>query len=431
MTKCSKNSTQLSALSSQPSAVPAHSSTDVLIRAEDVSKKFCRSLKRALWYGVQDIGAQFLRSNGTRELRKNEFWAVKDVSFELKRGECLGLVGRNGAGKSTLLKMLNGLIMPDAGRITMRGRVGALIELGAGMNPILTGRENIYNKGAMLGFTKREMDAKFDAIVDYSELEEFIDTPFQHYSSGMKVRLGFAVSAHLEPDIMLIDEVLAVGDRGFKAKCLDTISTILQNSAVIFVSHSMPMVSRICTDILLMERGQTEFKGNDVGKGIDLYHEKFGGMKTAIFSNGTIDIENVVLQNGSKRQDWNETDTFQFNSGDDFSVEITLRLNENVEILDLTLVFWNQNLVPVADCKSQLAGERIPGAKGLLTIQSRIPRFYLNGGLHSMDITIENAQTRERYAKAANAVSFYCRSRALSNTGFMLPGEWQWESENS
>ena len=146
-------------------------------------------------------------------LRKDEFWAVRDVSFEVRRGECLGLIGHNGAGKSTLLKMLNSLNRPDSGRITMRGRVGALIELNAGFNPILTGRENIYNQAALLGFSKKETDAKFDAIVDFSEIEEFLDMPVQNYSSGMRVRLGFAVAAQMEPDILLIDEVLAVGRR--------------------------------------------------------------------------------------------------------------------------------------------------------------------------------------------------------------------------
>lgn len=176
--------------------------SDVLVKVDNVSKKFCKSLKRSLWYGVKDtVGEMFGRTGGC-ELRNNEFWAVKDVSFELKRGECLGLIGHNGAGKSTLLKILNGLIKPDQGRVEMHGRIGALIELGAGFNPILTGRENIYNKGAILGFTKKEIDRKFDAIVDFAEIEEFIDMPVQNYSSGMKVRLGFAVSAQMDPDVV-------------------------------------------------------------------------------------------------------------------------------------------------------------------------------------------------------------------------------------
>ena len=168
-------------------------------------------------------------------LRTKEFWAVNNVSFELKRGECLGLIGRNGAGKTTLLKMLNGLIKPDAGRIEMRGRVGALIALGAGFNPILTGRENIYVNGSVLGLTKKEIGAKLDEIVDFAEIGDFIDTPVQNYSSGMAVRLGFAVASSIRPDVLLIDEVLAVGDISFVLRCLNRVSELLPTTAVVFV----------------------------------------------------------------------------------------------------------------------------------------------------------------------------------------------------
>jgi len=173
---------------------------EVLVRVEGVSKKFCRNLKKSLVYGGLDIVRGFAGIERSNELRKDEFWAVNNVSFELRRGECLGLIGHNGAGKSTLLKMLNGLIGIDRGRIEMNGKVSALIELGAGFSPLLTGRENIYNNGVVLGFTRAEIDEKFDEILEFSELKDFIDTPVQNYSSGMKVRLGFAVAAQLEPD---------------------------------------------------------------------------------------------------------------------------------------------------------------------------------------------------------------------------------------
>lgn len=219
-------------------------SEEILIKAEHVSKKFCKDLNLGLWYGLQDLGASVFGSDQPRELRKKEFWAVDDISFEVKRGECLGLLGHNGAGKSTLLKVLTGLIAPDRGRVEMHGRVNALIELTAGFNPILTGRENIFNNGAVLGLTEKEIRAKFDEIVAFSELEEFIDTPVQYYSSGMKVRLGFSVAAHTEPDVLILDEVLAVGDAGFQIKSYNKMKEVMKNSAVIFVSHSMPQITR-------------------------------------------------------------------------------------------------------------------------------------------------------------------------------------------
>lgn len=230
---------------------------DVLVRAEGVSKRFCRDLKRSLWYGVQDTVADLVgRDGSSRNLRPEEFWAVDDVSFELKRGECLGLVGRNGAGKTTLLKMLNGLIKPDRGRIEMRGRVGALIALGAGFNPILTGRENVYINGTVLGLSKREIDAKYDEIVDFAEIGDFINAPVQSYSSGMHVRLGFAVATALQPDVLLLDEVLAVGDANFQAKCYQRIGKSLEQAAVIFVSHQAYHIKRVCDHALFLERGK-------------------------------------------------------------------------------------------------------------------------------------------------------------------------------
>ena len=254
---------------------PASCSEEVLIKVEGVSKKFCKSLKRSLWYGVKDLSSELLARNhgGNGELRRDEFWAVKDVSFELKRGDCLGLIGRNGAGKTTLLRMLNGLIKPEAGRIEMRGRVGALIALGAGFNPILTGRENIYVNASVLGLSKREIDDKIEGIIDFAEIQDFIDAPVQSYSSGMRVRLGFAVATALEPDILILDEVLAVGDAAFRAKCYNRIGQLQKNASVIFVSHTMDQVARTCSKVIVMAKGVSVFCGG-AAEGIEIYERE-------------------------------------------------------------------------------------------------------------------------------------------------------------
>lgn len=248
---------------------------EVLVKVEGLSKKFCKDLKKSLWYGVQDLFSNVRGNKKERQLRDQEFWALQDVNFELRRGECLGLIGHNGAGKSTLLKILNGLIKPDAGKVTIKGRVGALIELGAGFNPILTGRENIYNNGAILGFSRRKIDEKLEEIVDFAEIREFIDTPVQNYSSGMKVRLGFAVAAQMEPDVLIIDEVLAVGDVGFRVKCLNKISELLKTCAVIIVSHSMPQIARIATNGIVVHKGLVELNSKDISHVISTYNSKF------------------------------------------------------------------------------------------------------------------------------------------------------------
>ncbi|WP_028873267.1 ABC transporter ATP-binding protein [Psychroserpens burtonensis] len=272
---------------------------EVLVKVEGLSKKFCKNLKTSLWYGVKDLVSGVTGSTQERKLRSKEFWAVKDINFELRRGQCLGLIGHNGAGKSTLLKILNGLINPDEGKVTIKGRVGALIELGAGFNPILSGRENIYNNGAILGFSRKEIDDKLETIIEFAELEEFIDMPVQHYSSGMKVRLGFAVAAQMEPDVLIIDEVLAVGDLGFILKCFKTIDAILPHTAVIFVSHNMPMISRICNHIILMEKGEAKFQGENVSKGIDYYYNKFLTDEKAnvVFTDNSVSLNNASVLN--------------------------------------------------------------------------------------------------------------------------------------
>lgn len=251
---------------------------EVLVRVEGVSKKFCRELKKSLWYGVRDIARELtpFRSSGSpagpsQDLRIGEFWANKDISFELRRGECIGLIGHNGAGKTTLLKMLNGLIKPDAGRIEMRGRVGALIALGAGFNPILTGRENIYVNGSVLGLSKVEIDEKVDDIIEFAEIREFIDAPVQSFSSGMTVRLGFAIATAMDPDILLADEVLAVGDIRFKIKCYNRIRDILPRTAVILVSHNMFDILKACTKVLVAEKGMISYLG-PVDGGVAVYN---------------------------------------------------------------------------------------------------------------------------------------------------------------
>ena len=186
-----------------------------------------------------------------------EFWALKDVSFEVKQGEVLGIIGRNGAGKSTLLKILSRITEPTEGRVSLRGRVSSLLEVGTGFHPELTGQENIFLNGAILGMTQREIRKKFDEIVAFAEVEKFLDTPVKHYSSGMYVRLAFAVAAHLEPEILVVDEVLAVGDAEFQKKCLGKIDEVSrgQGRTVLFVSHNMTTVLKLCSRGMLLENG--------------------------------------------------------------------------------------------------------------------------------------------------------------------------------
>ena len=231
---------------------------DVVIKIDNVCKKYCKSLKRSMLYGVKDIARNTLGlSSHSEKLRKNEFWALDDISFEVKKGETLGIIGPNGSGKTTLLKLLNGIFWPDKGKISVKGNVGALIEVGAGFHPLLTGRENIYINAAILGMTKEETDKKFDAIVDFADIGDFLDAPVKHYSSGMFVRLGFAVAVHCEPDILLVDEVLAVGDYKFQRKCVNKMKEMRSKElTIILVTHNMKTINMICQRSILLDRGE-------------------------------------------------------------------------------------------------------------------------------------------------------------------------------
>ena len=240
-----------------------------VIRAEGLGKQYAlgrtydrnRTLRESLVEGASEV-LRYLRARGKRD-EGTEFWALRDVSFEIGAGEAVGLIGGNGAGKSTLLKLLSRITAPTTGRGEIRGRVGSLLEVGTGFHADLTGRENVYLNGAILGMRRREIDRKFDEIVEFAEVERFIDTPVKRYSSGMYLRLAFAVAAHLEPEVLLVDEVLAVGDAAFQKKCLGKMSDVAgEGRTVLFVSHNMDAIQRLCGRALLMESGRLAADGD-------------------------------------------------------------------------------------------------------------------------------------------------------------------------
>ena len=245
-------------------AIASTSSQDIVLSVDRVSKKFCRDFKRSLLYGVKDISSELLGLRGSRNttLRPKEFWALQDVCFDLKKGESVALVGRNGSGKSTLLRMISGLIKPDAGTILVKGQIAPLIALGAGFNPILTGRENIYANMSVLGLTRQQIDDRFDSVVAFSEIDTAIDAPVQSYSSGMAARLGFACAVYTEPDILVIDEVLAVGDVQFRTKCYRRLGELReQGVSFILVSHNPNSVRSLCESAVYLRDGIVQSVG--------------------------------------------------------------------------------------------------------------------------------------------------------------------------
>lgn len=260
--------------------------TPVAIRIEHLSKQYhiggsqssYRTLRETLVSGIKN-----LRLRGLGSSTDNRIWALRDISLEIQQGEAVGIIGRNGAGKSTLLKILSHITNPTEGRVEIFGRVGSLLEVGTGFHPELTGRENIYLNGAILGMKRAEIERKFDEIVAFAETEKFLDTPVKHYSTGMYMRLAFAVAAHLEPEILIVDEVLAVGDAEFQKKCLGKMGDVAKEGrTVLFVSHNMGAIKRLCSRAIYLENGHNRFEG-DTAKAIQKYKGEIQDNRVAIF----------------------------------------------------------------------------------------------------------------------------------------------------
>jgi lipopolysaccharide transport system ATP-binding protein len=412
-------------------------SDEILVAAEHVSKKFCRSLKRSLWYGVKDVGSAlnpFVNKSSSKsavpDLRPDEFFAVQDVSFELRRGECIGLIGHNGAGKSTLLKILNGLLPPDGGRITIRGRVAALIELNAGFNPILTGRENIYTEAALLGFSREETDAKFDAIVDFAEIGDFLDTPVQNYSSGMRVRLGFAVAAQMEPDVLIIDEVLAVGDVAFRFKCLNRIGELMRSAAVIFVSHTMPQIFRLCDEVIVLDHGKVTYQGSNIAEGVGVYLSLFSHAEETVTGSGEVLVKDLSVCSGNVSAKLGDTIRLPFGSPLTFEVEL-----EGAAGLQASAQFllWNAEMLPVMDVMAEeLSGRRFDfPASGLTRIKATLPRTEINAGQYSLSVIVAAPGHERVYCRHDNAAYIQVDAGTASGAHILSIAKWNVTDINS
>ncbi len=353
------------------------------VNVENVAKKYCKSLKRSMLYGIADIGRNILGlSSHPESLRKNEFWAVKKVSFELKKGEVLGIIGPNGSGKTTLLKMLNGIFWPDKGKITIKGRVGALIEVGAGFHPMLTGRENIYVNAAILGMTKKEVDKKFDDIVEFADIGGFLDTPVKFYSSGMFVRLGFAVAVHCKPDILLVDEVLAVGDEGFQIKCFNKIGELKKNgTTAILVSHNMHIISTFTEKVIFFNNGKAKYF-NRVEDGIKEYTNLF-------ISKGDLGIEKICSGNEKINFFDVEIDKRILYPGDSFSISMKYKSRIDYEDVDIDTGIYSGN-------------ER--SLYFLATNKAYNKKINLEKGKHTLKIEIKNIQINNSMTKIIIAI---------------------------
>lgn len=326
-----------------------------IIKVENLGKRYNIG-ERQSYYSLRDTIAGFF--DRKRRKGKGDFWALKDINFEIKKGESIGIIGRNGAGKSTLLKILSQITPPTTGKITMRGRVASLLEVGTGFNPELTGRENIFLNGAILGMSRAEIKKKFDEIVAFSEVEKFLDMPVKHYSSGMYMRLAFAVAAHLESEILIIDEVLAVGDAQFQKKCLGKMGDVAKKEGrtVLFVSHNMGAVLSLCDKSIWLEKGLIKRIG-DTNKIVNQYLSNS--------DNKNIDVKDFfknkdTIREGTGKMKFSNISFHSFNnfsngniirSGDDIEIRIEIDFKEGIsELNDVNIALsiddsWGNRLV--------------------------------------------------------------------------------------
>jgi ABC-2 type transport system ATP-binding protein len=375
------------------------SNSSVAISVDHVSKKF----------RIYHEKNQYLKSallSGKRA-RYEDFWAVNDVSFEVHTGSTFGIIGSNGSGKSTLLKCIAGILQPEKGSIVTQGRTAALLELGSGFHPDLSGRENVYLNGALLGLTRRELERKFDDIVDFAGLDEFIDTPVKNYSSGMAVRLGFAIAINVDPDILIIDEVLAVGDASFQQKCYQKIESFRRDGkTILFVSHGLGDVTTLCSEVLWMEKGQAK----SIGRSVDLVSDYLGVSQNAFYKtnettgerwgNKEYSVENVEVL------DHEENLTDVVHTGRSMTVRIHYKKNADVTdvITGLRISHLHGTQVFATNSRRRETPLGHFGATGYVDLQ--IPRIPMLAGTYQISVDLSDSSELYTYDHWGQCATF-------------------------
>jgi lipopolysaccharide transport system ATP-binding protein len=376
--------------------------TEPIITVKNIGKKYNIAHQQGRYISLRDVLTNiikkpfsFVKVKAKRAVgleKKEEFWALRDINFEVKRGEVIGVIGKNGAGKSTLLKILSQITPPTTGEIVINGRVGSLLEVGTGFHPELTGRENIFLNGAILGMTRKEIAKKFDEIVAFAGVEKFLDTPVKHFSSGMYVRLAFSVAAHMEPDILIVDEVLAVGDAEFQKKCLGKMSEITKKDGrtILFVSHNMGAIQQLCTKTILLEKGSVKRHGATeevITAYLHMEENKTAEHGSVVFTHDPtkkIQIESmrIVKKNGISDS--------HVSIRDNFTVEIEIDIKEDIESIFLFVIFFNQDGIRIVDFMESDYDPKAIGLRKAGKYKSvlEVPGFF-NIGLYNVMAVIE------------------------------------------
>ncbi len=394
--------------------------SDGLLRMEHVSKRFRRGVAHDTMIDLIASGAKRLMGR-QRVASENDFWALDDVGFEVRAGEAVGVIGPNGAGKSTALKLIAGIMRPDHGRIETRGRITALIEINAGFHGDLTGRENIYMNGAILGMRRREIDRKFDDIISFSGIADFIDTPVKRYSSGMQARLGFSVAAHVDPDVLLVDEVLGVGDLLFRQRCIQRMRELVDGGvALVFVTHHIELMQAFCTRSVVLDKGRLVHDG-DTDRAVSAYMEALKGgveLVPAALSNKPGEVTGCrICSAGGKEM-------LVGKPGDPLEVEVTFELSQPVQRLSIELDVRRDLAAQVATFNSVHQGITFDASSGANSVTLSLPELPLAGGQYFWQVVLQDADTSKVVAISGYQYSYVIEDGGRSTGLLSLPHEW-------
>ncbi|MEM0939658.1 MAG: ABC transporter ATP-binding protein [Bacteroidota bacterium] len=409
--------------------------SDSVIRVENISKRYrigivkkaetlAEQLKNAAIYPIKNFRKITQLSKFSDRNDPSVFWALKDINFEVQRGEVLGVIGHNGAGKSTLLKILSRITEPTTGQVTFKGRVSALLEVGTGFHPELTGRDNVYLNGTILGMRKREIDAKFDEIIAFSGIEKHIDTPVKFYSSGMTVRLAFSVAAHLEPEILVIDEILAVGDTEFQLKCLGKMEEMAGGGrTVLFVSHNKEAVMKLCSRCILLKSGVIQMSGNTNEVITKYLDHKTSFVNSAVYLNRFSDSKKILLKSVRVlNAHYQNCDTYYI--GEAINIEIVYEnYDEKHKIFCSIRIIDEQGNHLFVSCENMSEDwSRIAKNQGLRSIICSLMDPLLNVGFYKIWIAIGSFDPDFLYVNIKDLVSFQVIEKTDHKNGFR--GKW-------
>jgi len=371
--------------------------TKPIIEVKNISKKYKITHERGGYIALRDVLTNIIKrpfsylKTKARSVagleKKEDFWALKDVNFTVNKGEVIGIIGRNGAGKSTLLKILSQITPPTEGEIILRGRVGSLLEVGTGFHPELTGRENIFLNGAILGMPRKEIAKKFDKIVEFAGIEKFLDTPVKYYSSGMYVRLAFSVAAHMEPDILIVDEVLAVGDAEFQKKCLGKMEEVTheEGRTIIFVSHNLEAIQQLCKKTILLEKGRVSLFGN-TDEVIDHYLNTDASQAEIVLQpNNSMDAQ---IEKVSFIVESSPSSNIPINKK--FTIDIEYEIRNNIRNATICFMFSSGGNIILNSYEGDSLGRFTDYTAGRYKTRVMIPAFTFNLGSYDVDISIQN-----------------------------------------